>query len=65
MNERNYAWMKNQLAWLRARTIVVEGIRGWGSELKRVWRGPSLDLTRKTHSGKVVKARLFGHEQRG
>ena len=65
-------WIKGtmhgwKISWLGygARTIVVEGIRGWGSELKRVWRGPSLDLTRKTHSGKVVKARLFGHEQRG
>ena len=28
-----------------AKTIAVEGIRGWGSELKRVWHGASLDLT--------------------
>ena len=48
-----------------ARTIAMEGIRGWGSEPKRIWHGASLDLTWKTHRGKVVKARLFSHEQWG
>ena len=43
----------------------MEGIRGWGNKLKRVWSGASLDLARKTYHRKVVKARLFGHEQRG
>ena len=43
----------------------MEGICGWGSKPKRVWSGASLDLAQKTHHRKVIKARLFGHEQRG